>query len=87
MEIYGAAVADKLDNNRGILRKRYYRQVSIVVIVDLGQLFSFVDLGKLFSFVDPKGHVMYCHHLSFVIYKLSQFNLSLCNHLVKWYQS
>ncbi|XP_022244794.1 CTD nuclear envelope phosphatase 1A-like isoform X2 [Limulus polyphemus] len=26
MEIYGAAVADKLDNNRGILRKRYYRQ-------------------------------------------------------------
>jgi CTD nuclear envelope phosphatase 1 len=34
MEIYGAAVADKLDNNRGILRKRYYRQVSFVVIVD-----------------------------------------------------
>lgn len=26
MEIYGAAVADKLDNNRGILHKRYYRQ-------------------------------------------------------------
>ncbi|XP_022247670.1 CTD nuclear envelope phosphatase 1A-like [Limulus polyphemus] len=26
MEIYGAAVADKLDNNKGILRKRYYRQ-------------------------------------------------------------
>ncbi|XP_029651686.1 CTD nuclear envelope phosphatase 1 [Octopus sinensis] len=26
MEIYGAAVADKLDNNRGILKKRYYRQ-------------------------------------------------------------
>lgn len=24
MEIYGAAVADKLDNNRGILRRRYY---------------------------------------------------------------
>lgn len=29
MEIYGAAVADKLDNSRGILRKRYYRQVCI----------------------------------------------------------
>ena len=28
MEIYGAAVADKLDNNRGILKRRYYRQVS-----------------------------------------------------------
>jgi hypothetical protein len=26
MEIYGAAVADKLDDNRGILRRRYYRQ-------------------------------------------------------------
>ena len=28
MEIYGAAVADKLDNNKGILKRRYYRQVS-----------------------------------------------------------
>lgn len=26
MEIYGAAVADKLDNDRNILRRRYYRQ-------------------------------------------------------------
>ncbi|XP_049778892.1 CTD nuclear envelope phosphatase 1 homolog isoform X2 [Schistocerca cancellata] len=26
MEIYGAAVADKLDNNRGILQRRFYRQ-------------------------------------------------------------
>ncbi|MBN3318583.1 CNEPA phosphatase, partial [Atractosteus spatula] len=26
MEIYGSAVADKLDNNRGILKRRYYRQ-------------------------------------------------------------
>ncbi|XP_032093766.1 CTD nuclear envelope phosphatase 1 isoform X1 [Thamnophis elegans] len=26
MEIYGSAVADKLDNNRSILRRRYYRQ-------------------------------------------------------------
>ena len=29
MEIYGAAVADKLDNRRGILSRRYYRQVSL----------------------------------------------------------
>lgn len=29
MEIYGAAVADKLDNNKGILARRYYRQVII----------------------------------------------------------
>lgn len=27
MEIYGTAVADKLDNSRGILNKRFYRQV------------------------------------------------------------
>ena len=27
MEIYGAAVADKLDNNRRILNRRFYRQV------------------------------------------------------------
>lgn len=26
MEIYGTAVADKLDNERGLLRRRYYRQ-------------------------------------------------------------
>ncbi|XP_018430843.1 PREDICTED: CTD nuclear envelope phosphatase 1 [Nanorana parkeri] len=26
MEIYGSAVADKLDNNRGILQRRFYRQ-------------------------------------------------------------
>jgi CTD nuclear envelope phosphatase 1 len=26
MEIYGAAVSDRLDNKRGILRRRYYRQ-------------------------------------------------------------
>lgn len=28
MEIYGAAVADKLDSSKGILKRRYYRQVS-----------------------------------------------------------
>jgi CTD nuclear envelope phosphatase 1 len=26
MEIYGTAVADRLDNSRGILRRRFYRQ-------------------------------------------------------------
>lgn len=26
MEIYGAAVADRLDNGRGILQRRFYRQ-------------------------------------------------------------
>lgn len=35
MEIYGSAVADKLDNNKGILKRRYYRQVII-------SLYSFI---------------------------------------------
>ena len=26
MEIYGTAVADKLDNGKGLLKRRYYRQ-------------------------------------------------------------
>ena len=26
-QIYGAAVADNLDRNRGVLNKRYFRQV------------------------------------------------------------
>lgn len=30
MEIYGSAVADKLDNNRNILKRRYYRQVLLM---------------------------------------------------------
>ncbi|MGH0180241.1 UNVERIFIED_CONTAM: hypothetical protein FKN15_017496 [Acipenser sinensis] len=29
MEIYGSAVADKLDNNREILKRRYYRQTTL----------------------------------------------------------
>ena len=39
MEIYGAAVADKLDNSRGILHKRYYRQVSILTLLTSLQAF------------------------------------------------
>jgi len=32
MEIYGAAVAEKLDRNRGILKRRYYRQVASYIM-------------------------------------------------------
>jgi CTD nuclear envelope phosphatase 1 len=35
MEIYGAAVADKLDNNTGILSRRYYRQVKSLTILQV----------------------------------------------------
>lgn len=34
MEIYGSAVADKLDNNRNILKRRYYRQVTLQVVLN-----------------------------------------------------
>lgn len=33
MEVYGSAVADKLDRNKGILKRRYYRQVMIFNIL------------------------------------------------------
>ena len=33
MEIYGAAVAEKLDANRGLLNRRYYRQVGSCIVV------------------------------------------------------
>lgn len=32
MEIYGSAVADKLDNNKGFLKRRYYRQVTATTL-------------------------------------------------------
>ena len=36
--------------------------------------------NKIFSSSDPKGHVMYCHHLTpVVICKLLHFNLLLCS--------
>jgi len=34
MEIYGTAVAEKLDQNRGILKRRYYRQVGSGLLFD-----------------------------------------------------
>lgn len=40
MEIYGAAVADKLDNSRGILNRRYYRQVKELLKLNIKFGFS-----------------------------------------------
>ncbi|ETE58308.1 CTD nuclear envelope phosphatase 1, partial [Ophiophagus hannah] len=54
MEIYGSAVADKLDNNRSILRRRYYRQHCTLelgsYIKDLSVVHN--DLCLLFSPAD-----------------------------------
>jgi len=46
MEIYGAAVAEKLDRNRGILKRRYYRQVGSPVYL-IGDGDGDSDLGVL----------------------------------------
>ncbi|XP_026871355.1 CTD nuclear envelope phosphatase 1B isoform X2 [Electrophorus electricus] len=50
MEIYGSAVADKLDNNKGILKRRYYRQHCTL---DLGSYIKDLSLvhGDLSSIV------------------------------------
>jgi len=45
MEIYGAAVAEKLDRNRGILKRRYYRQVDNPVRFHVGCVFGCGDGG------------------------------------------
>lgn len=57
MEIYGSAVADKLDNNRDILIRRYYRQVKTPwkgilgpVIVDWSCLVEVVFHVCLFNY-------------------------------------
>ncbi|KAG9511199.1 CTD nuclear envelope phosphatase 1A, partial [Fragariocoptes setiger] len=44
MEIYGSAVAEKLDNDRGILRRRYFRQHCV---------FDFGSYTKDLSAIEP----------------------------------
>ena len=51
MEIYGAAVADKLDNNKGSLKRRYYRQVSVRNSHDITACKNFLSLIRLFCTV------------------------------------
>ena len=50
MEIYGSAVADKLDNNRGILTRRFFRQHCDLVQGSYTKNLSFVniDMSKVF---------------------------------------
>merc|ERR1739842_80610 len=50
MEIYGTAVADKLDNERGLLRRRYYRQHCTL---DLSAICS--DLSSIFILDNSPG--------------------------------
>lgn len=57
MEIYGAAVADKLDNNRGILSRRYYRQHCTLDIGSYTKDLSAIcgDLSKIFILDNSPG--------------------------------
>ncbi|KAK6176218.1 hypothetical protein SNE40_014543 [Patella caerulea] len=50
MEIYGAAVADKLDNNKGILKRRYYRQHCNLILGSYTKDLSAInpDLSSIF---------------------------------------
>lgn len=50
MEIYGSAVADKLDDNRGILNRRYFRQHCELVQGSYSKNLSVVnlDMSKVF---------------------------------------
>jgi len=50
MEIYGAAVTDKLDNNRNILLRRYFRQHCTVEFGAYSKDLSVVnnDLSRIF---------------------------------------
>ena len=43
MEIYGSAVADKLDNNRNILKRRYYRQVLLETVFFIAYIVAGTD--------------------------------------------
>lgn len=57
MEIYGAAVADKLDNSRGILNRRYYRQHCTLDIGSYTKDLSAIcaDLSKIFILDNSPG--------------------------------
>lgn len=51
MEIYGSAVADKLDNNRGILTRRFFRQHCELVHGSYTKNLSAVDLDMSKVFI------------------------------------
>lgn len=66
MEIYGSAVADKLDNNRNILKRRYYRQV-LLWTVFIHHVLKILVIS-LIAPVGPLKHVLFywCHQLVFL---------------------
>lgn len=43
LQIYGAAVADNLDKNRGVLNRRYFRQVRILSVFKVQVLLTATD--------------------------------------------
>lgn len=51
MEIYGSAVADKLDNNRNILKRRYYRQVAPGITLHMSVDAASTDFTSKLMFV------------------------------------
>ena len=85
MEIYGAAVADRLDNNRGILRRRYYRQHCTPDLGSYTKHLSAIcgDLSSIFildnspgAYRAYPGNLLICFFLKILIHiNLSRFFL------------
>ena len=83
MEIYGAAVADRLDNNRGILRRRYYRQHCTPDLGSYTKHLSAIcgDLSSIFildnspgAYRAYPGNLLICFFLKILIHiNLSRF--------------
>lgn len=65
MEIYGAAVAEKLDKNRGILKRRYYRQHCQFEFISYTKDLSAIsnDLSSIFIIDNsPGAYRSYLHN-------------------------
>ena len=45
LQIYGAAVADNLDKNRGVLNRRYFRQVRLLSFFQVCDIAGTHDFG------------------------------------------
>lgn len=75
MEIYGAAVADKLDNSRGMLNRRYYRQVFTEFLYLIMNLCEFSSMFCLFLF--------FFKHCTLEIGSYTKDLSAICNDLSK----
>ncbi|WAR13836.1 CNEPA-like protein [Mya arenaria] len=67
MEIYGAAVADRLDNSRGILKRRYYRQSHIDNAIPITSWFSEATDTALLCLLPLLDALRFCNDVRSVL--------------------